>query len=164
MALGSNWGASEQERSRRLPCDALLPAAPVRLDRAIDVRAPVGVVFRWLCQLKVAPYSYDLLDNLARRSPRELTAGAERLEPGQRFMIFRLDSFAPDEHITLKSRRTAITYHVGSSATGTRLHARVLYRPPLGHAGWPLGAALALGDLVMMRKQLLTFKALAESS
>jgi len=49
----------------------------------------------------------------ARRSPRELTPGAERLQVGQRFMsIFTLASYAPDEHVTLRSRRTAVTYAV----------------------------------------------------
>ena len=121
-------------------------------------------VFRWLCQLKHAPYSYDVIDNFARRSPRELTPGAERLQVGQRFMsIFKLVSYAHDEHITLRSRRTAVTYAVIARDRSTRLLVRVLFEPPGGRLGAALSArALALGDLAMMRKQLLTLKALAE--
>ncbi len=45
----------------------------------------------------------------------------------------------------------------------TRLLARVLFDPPGGRLGAALiGRALALGDLVMMREQLLTLKLLAE--
>jgi len=121
-------------------------------------------VFRRLCQLKLAPYSYDLVDNLGRRSPRELVPGVEHLAVGQRFMsIFSLASFAYDEHITLRGQRVAVTYAVLSGAGPTRLVARVGFDPPGGSLGTALtGQALALGDLVMMRKQLLTLKALAE--
>ncbi|MBJ7600829.1 hypothetical protein [Candidatus Nephthysia bennettiae] len=67
-----------------------------------------------LCQLKLAPYGFD---NLRRTSPRELTYGVEHLEVGQRFMsIFSLTSFAHDQHITLSSRRTAVTYADGFSS------------------------------------------------
>lgn len=167
---GANWGASAQERSLELACDRLLARAPVRLHRAVSVRASPAIVFRWLCQLKHAPYSYDLIDNFARRSPRELTPGAERLQVGQRFMtIFALASYASDEQITLRSHRTAVTYVViadrESIAAGqsTRLLARVLFDPPGGRLVAALsGRALAIGDLLMMRKQLLTLKALAE--
>lgn len=164
--LGANWGAREDERTLALACDALLPAARVRLHRAIDVQAPPATVFRWLCQLKLAPYSYDLIDNRGRRSPRELTAGAERLELGERFMqLFRLSSFEQDRQITLKSRRVAVTYQLSTRPAGARLLARVLFEPPgAGAAGWLVGNALALGDLVMMRKQLLTLKACCEST
>ncbi|HTA13972.1 MAG TPA: hypothetical protein VK781_03855 [Solirubrobacteraceae bacterium] len=122
------------------------------------------MVFRWLCQLKLAPYSYDLLDNLGRRSPRELVSGTERLEVGQRFMtIFSLADFRQDEHLTLRSRRVAVTYMTLSDVEQTRLVARVLFDPPGGRIGTALmGSTLALGDLAMMRKQLLTLKALAE--
>jgi hypothetical protein len=164
MTLGANWGASADEQAMEMACDRLLTDAPVRLNRAVSVHAPASIVFRWLCQLKLAPYSYDLIDNFGRRSPRRLTHGAERLQVGQRFMsIFSLASFAHDEHITLRARRTAVTYRLLCGDGSTRLVARVLFDPPGGRLGAPLtGHALALGDLVMMRKQLLTLKALAE--
>jgi hypothetical protein len=164
MILGENWGATASERAMPLACDYLLLGAPVRLHRAVSIDASASVVFRWLCQLKLAPYSYDFIDNLGRTSPRELTPGVEQLEVEQRFMsIFSLASFFQDEHITLRSRRTAVTYAVLSSDRPTRLVARVLFDPPGGRVGARLvGHALALGDLVMMRKQLLTLKTLAE--
>lgn len=164
MIVGTNWGVTPDERARPMACDGLLADAPVRLHRGISVDAPASMVFRWLCQLKLAPYSYDLLDNFGRRSPRELTSGVERLEVGQRFMsIFSLASFTPDEHITLRGRRTAVTYAVIPGDGRTRLMARVLFDPPGGRStGALLGHALALGDLVMMRKQLLTLRSLAE--
>jgi hypothetical protein len=162
--LGLNWGATFAERSAPLPCDELLPDARTRCDRAISVNAPAAVLFRWLCQLRVAPYSYDLLDNLGRRSPRQLTPGLERLELGQRFMsIFSLASFAPGEHLTLRSPTVAVTYAVRAHGDRSRLVVRVLFKAPGGRLGDALlGRALALGDLVMMRKQLLTLKELAE--
>jgi hypothetical protein len=161
---GGNWGATPAERALQLPCDELLAPTALRLHRAIWVDAPTALVFRWLCQLKLAPYSYDLIDNLCRRSPRTLVAGTERLAVGQRFMsIFRLSSFRPGEHITLRTRRVAVTYKVRAEGAGTRLLARVVYQP-LGPPALSLitGWALAVGDLVMMRKQLLTLKRLAE--
>jgi hypothetical protein len=81
------------------------------------------------------PYSYDLLDNLGRRSPRELTPGLEDLEVGQRIMtIFHLASFEP-----------AIPPHGGLLGAAYR---RVM--------PW--------FDLMMMRKQFLTLKRLAEET
>ncbi len=166
MIAGENWGATAEERALELACDELLEEAPVRLNRAVSVAAPASILYRWLCQLKLAPYSYDLLDNFARRSPRELVDGVERLEVGQRFMtLFALASFEQDRHITLLGRRVAVTYAAlaGSGSGGSRLLARVLFDPP-GHGVVAdlAGRGLALGDLVMMRKQLLTLKGLAE--
>jgi len=162
MIAGSSWGATAEEHAMPMACDRLLVGT--RVHRAVTVDAPASVVFRWLCQLKLAPYSYDLVDNLGRRSPRELVPGVERLAVGQRFMaIFSLTSFSYDEHITLRSRGVAVTYAVLSNETSSRLVARVIFATPGGRLGRALiGHALAFGDLVMMRKQLLTLKALAE--
>jgi hypothetical protein len=155
---GLTWGASPSEQTASLPCDALCPHAGVQADRAISIAAPPPVVFSWLCQLRVAPYSYDLLDNLGRRSPRQRDPDLVRLQVGQRFMtMFALRSFVDGRHVTLRSRGVAVTYEVRPEGAGSRLHARGLFTGPR-----PLAQLLALGDLVMMRKQLLTLKSLAE--
>jgi hypothetical protein len=86
----------------RFPCDRYLSDIDGEYFRATDVRAPAAVLFRWLCQLKVAPYSYDLIDNFGRRSPKELTPGVENLARGQKLMsIFELVGFERDGHLTV---------------------------------------------------------------
>jgi hypothetical protein len=158
IANGLSWGVRPSEPEASLPCDALLRHARVRADRAISIAAPPLIVFSWLCQLRAAPYSYDLIDNFGRRSPRQRDAELVRLEVGQRFMtMFVLRSFADGEQITLRSKGVAVTYAVAPEGVGSRLHARVLFA-----GSRPLARALALCDLVMMRKQLLTLKLLSE--
>jgi hypothetical protein len=152
------WGTTAHERAERMPGDEVAPRPVSVVDRGIDVDAEPAVVFRWLCQLKLAPYSYDLLDNFGRRSPRKLRPGTERLEVGQRFMfIFRLVDFEQDHHITLRTRGGAVvTYVVRPRGSGARLLCRVRLR-----AGVP-ARVLAYGDLFMMQKQLRTLRDLAE--
>jgi len=135
----------------------------------VDVAASPEVVFRWLCQLRVAPYSHDWVDNLGRRSPRRLVPGLEDLEVGQRFMtIFHLVSFEDGRSITVDSTsssfgRVAVTYSVASADTEQcRLVAKVVFQTPRGLFGRAVRRALPAGDLIMMRKQLLTLKALSE--
>lgn len=168
------WGSTDAERSAHLPCDDVLPDASTTIWRAVDIEAPAAVVHRWLCQLRVAPYSYDWLDNFGRRSPKELTPGLDRLRVGQRFMsIFVLAGFVPGRQITLRLVRygwlfgeVAITYAVAPLAHGhSRLLVKIRWEPPgPRRTRQAIGDAMAVGDLVMMRKQLLTLKALAEGS
>jgi hypothetical protein len=156
--LGRNWGATPSERTAPLPCDGLVIDTSFQADRAISIHASPAIVFSWLCQLRAAPYSYDILDNFGRRSPRQRTRELEHLEIGQRFMaLFTLQSFDDCEQITLRTKRVAVTYAVRPLEGGARLHARVLFEVP-----WLIGQIAASGDLVMMRKQLLTLKSLAE--
>lgn len=175
-----NWGGTEAEHARRYPCDDYLTgpdligpdlAGPVeRLTRAVTVHAPAALVYRWLCQLSVAPYSYDWLDNLGRRSPRTLTPGADELRVGQRLMIFELVEVEPGHRFSGRSYRAAErlfgpvagTYAAEPlDAESCRLVCRLVLgaRRPFGGA-W--ATALACGDLIMMRKQLLTLRRLAE--
>lgn len=164
-ARASSWSATDADRRRHLPCDDLLPDAALVLHRAADVAAPPPLVFRWLCQLRVAPYSYDALDKLGRRSPQRLLPGLDQLAVGQRVLrVFRITSFRAPEHLTIEHRgvfgRVAVTYAVLRRQGGSRLCARIRWTPPLST---PRTAGLwALGDLVMARRQLLTLRRLAE--
>jgi len=164
-----HWGSTQDERARRYACDDVLADPEQVLFRAVSVDAPPSVAFRWLCQLKVGPYSYDRLDNGGRPSPQELVPGVEHLVVGEPVMIFELASFAVDEHLTLvvRGHRTfgdvAITYAVFPDGPGrSRLVAKVLTNPLGGVVGAVLRRVLPVGDLVMMRRQLLNLKRLAE--
>ena len=174
MSVAQAWGARPGELERPTPAEALMPDPDERWIRAVDVAAPPELVWRWVCQLRAAPYSYDRLDNLGRRSPQELTPGLDALEVGQRVMtIFELRSFSRGQHLTVLGASRlplvptmAVSYVVAPGAGGgSRMIMDLLVREtPLG--GNPVGrAALTLlraGDLVMARRQLLNLAELAE--
>lgn len=164
------WGATEAEHEHGYPADGLVPAPVRRLTRAASVAAPAPLVFRWVCQVTVAPYSYDLVDNRGRRSPRTLTPGAENVAVGQRLQrLFEVVDLQPGSQLTVRGLPAAtrlfgplaMTWAVEAGADATRLLGRVT----ITAATWPdqlRAALLAWGDLVMMRKQLITFGRLAE--
>ena len=168
------WGSDEDERRLEYACDRYLANPRDVYFRGIDVSAPPEVTFRWLCQLKAAPYSYDWLDNFGRRSPPELIPGLEQLRVGDRFMtIFDLVEFEPNRHITLEVRRltalfgpAAVTYLVRASGPAS---SRLLVKLVLGGRarpnpiGWAQRNLMPSLELFMMRKQLLTLKQLAEA-
>lgn len=167
------WGANEAEVRRGYPADRFSPSGSVRAFRAVDVAADPHTVFRWVCQLRRAPYSYDLVDNFGRRSPRTLDPAMLDLELGQRAAtIFRIVDFVADESITMQitDRRLArlmgaVTCTYAVAPAGERrsrligvidmpTRARFLARIRMDLIMW--------GDLVMMRKQLKTLAQLAE--
>lgn len=168
--LPGSWQATAEKLAASFPCDRYQHQPYVGYVRAIDVAAPHPVVFRWLCQLKVAPYSYDWINNGRRTSPRQLTPGAEFLAEGQEFLVFKLVEFAPDQHLTgvalPHARRwygdITCTYQVKPvSEHRTRLVVR-LDIPSRGPLTWLRRELLAVTELPMMRKQLRTIKQLAE--
>lgn len=171
--LPMNWGATSAERAMSFPCDRYLPDADHAVFRAVEVHAPASRLFRWLCQMRVAPYSYDWIDNLGHQSPRVLIPGLQNLERGQRMMIFQLVDFEQDQHLTglVTSARIQSIYGkiagsyviVPQSKQSCRLIVKMLVRYPRKGFWSLMRFILPWGDLVMMRKQLLTLKQLAES-
>jgi hypothetical protein len=172
----SKWGIQLAEmRNDRWPGSPESPLVPEEnWYRAVTVLAPAALVFRWVCQLRAAPYSYDWLDNFGRQSPPNLIDGLDQLRTGQKvMMIFQVHDFSSGSYLTvalrprlgLLSSGLRITYLCAPFGKNqTRLRVRVQIAYP-GHFFRPIvRSGLPLGDLFMMRKQLLNLKELAERS
>jgi hypothetical protein len=169
-----NWArygnSTPAERTADYPCDCYLQDSAKPYVRAIGVKADPDLTYRWVCQLTVAPYSYDLIDNRGRRSPRELTPGADGLKVGDEFMICTVRDLEPGRLIsgvaTPQMEKVfgpiALTYAVVPQADGDSRIVVKLWLGARGRLGGLKRAALVLGDAVMMRKQLTTLRDLAE--
>jgi hypothetical protein len=53
-----NWNATVDECRAAYPCDEYIRGPHSVFMRAIDIEALSSVVYRWVCQVKVAPHSY----------------------------------------------------------------------------------------------------------
>src|SRR5258705_9763610 len=179
-SICETWGTEPEERGLTFPCDDMIRRPDDALYRGVTVNAPEATVFRWLCQMRSAPYSYDWLDNGGRQSPRELTAGLENLAIGQDVMrIFKLTAFEKDRHLTLRLKAKssasetfgdiAVSYvlvPIGDdrSMPSCRLLVKLIVKHPAGLYGRIMRTVLPWGDLIMMRRQLLNLKRLAEQT
>jgi hypothetical protein len=167
------WGASAAERATTYPCDGFLPAAQHEFFRAVDVAAPASVTYRWLQQLRVAPYSYDWADNFLLPSPSTLSARADRIAVGQRMMhVFSIVAFEPGRTLTLGPRSRFASALFGTlygtyvvtprDAGGSRLFVKVNATYPRSLYGRLVGGVMPWIDLAMMKRQLLRLKEYAE--
>jgi hypothetical protein len=162
--IGDRWGVTDAEVARRYPCDDIVPAPALQAWRGITVHAPADRVWPWVTQIRLAPYSYDWIDNLGRRSPRELRELPEPVA-GQPFTAAmggrpagRILSVEPRAQLTGTIMGAVMSYVLVSRDDGpTRLLLKVVTA-----RGSMLTPLLCLGDLVMARKQLRTFARLAE--
>ena len=156
---------SDSEIALRYPCDAFLPAPALQVWRGVTVQAEPEQLWPWLTQVRVAPYSYDWIDNLGRRSPRKLLhlpeprVGDTYTTAGHRERG-RIVAVERGRHLTGKILWAYMSYLlVPREPETTRLLLKVVADiNPL------LAPALSVGDLVMARRQLLNLKALAEET
>ncbi|MFC0098410.1 SRPBCC family protein [Micromonospora marina] len=154
---------SDDETRRRYPCDDFVPAPNLRACRGVTVDAPPSAVWQWVAQIRLAPYSYDWIDNLGRRSPQRLVDLPEPVA-GEAFTTAggrrrgRILAVEPGHHLTGRIMGAVLSYVlVPDGGDGTRLLLKVVMRtnPVIALGG-------CLGDLVMARRQLLNLKQLAE--
>ncbi len=161
--IGDRWGVSESETLRSYPCDDFVASPTMQAWRGVRVEAPAGAVWPWVAQVRLAPYSYDWIDNLGRRSPQEL-AGLAEPQVGDRFTtaagreLGRIVSVDPGKQLTGTIMGAFMSYVLVPQERGrTRLLLKVVMRTTRWAA---LG--LSVGDLIMARRQLLNLKQLAE--
>jgi len=163
--IGDRWGVTDAEVARVYPCDGLVTGERHELWRGVTINATPAQVWPWLRQVQLAPYSYDKIDNLGRRSPQEIQTQHEPA-PGERFStiggkhaVGRVVSVVPEEHLTATIMGAFMSYVLVSEGATTRLLLKVVV--PSRH--W-YSKPLALGDWPMARRQLLNLKALAETA
>ena len=161
--IADRWGVTDAEVARAYPCDEHLPRPTVSAWRGVTAHVPADVLWPWVGQVRLAPYSYDWVDNLARRSPRTLhdlpepVVGEPFTRVGGRPAGHVLD-VEPGVHLTARIVGAVMSYVlVADGPASTRLLLKVV-------AGGPrvLAPLLSVGDLVMARRQLLNLAALAE--
>lgn len=166
------WNSTLGERQLGYPCDRFVPLVDDSYYRAVDVAAPAKVMFRWLCQLQFGAYSYGPFDRFFGSGPRQLTPGADQLEVGQTFIMrhFQLVDVEPGRQLTILLKGSAkwpgtmaICYLVvPQPGDSCRLLAKVMVQHPEGLTGKLIAWALPFLNFVVMRKQLLSLKLLAE--
>jgi hypothetical protein len=161
--IGDRWGVTDEETLRSYPCDDFVASPTLQAWRGVSVRAPAEAVWPWVAQVRLAPYSYDWIDNMGRRSPREL-AGLPEPRVGERFTTTggrqagRIVSVDPGRQLTATIMGAFMSYVlVPDDHDMTRLLLKVVIRTSRLAA---LG--LSVGDLIMARRQLLNLKQLAE--
>lgn len=161
--LGDRWGVDEDETARRYGCDDFVTAPALEAWRGISVDAPPERVWPWVTQIRLAPYSYDWVDNLGRRSPRSLLGLPEPVV-GEAFTacagrpVGRVVAVEPGRSLTGFILGAYMTYDVLPARGSTRLLLKIVME-----TSRPVAALVTLGDLAMARRQLLTWKSLAES-
>jgi hypothetical protein len=120
-------------------------------------------VWPWVTQLRLAPYSYDWIDNLGRRSPRQLR-GLPDPSPGDLFTatagrpVGTVLSVEVGRHYTGRILGAVMSYVLVPDGDTTRLLLKIVMAR--GRLYAPL---VSVGDLVMARRQLLNLKGLAEA-
>ena len=161
--LGDRWGTTDDEVARHYPCDHVVAAPTLQAWRAVTVDASPEQVWPWLVQVRLAPYSYDWIDNLGQRSPQQLRTLPDP-QPGDSFTasrgrpLGRVLAVERQVHLTARIMGATMTYQLfPTGPSGSRLVLKIV-----ADVHRALAPALCVGDLVMARRQLLNLKRLAE--
>lgn len=161
--IGDRWGVSNDEILRRYPCDDLVVSPVLRAWRGVHVQAPAAALWPWVAQVRIAPYSYDWIDNLGRRSPRRLLS-LPQPRVGEPFTtacgrkLGRIISVELEQQLTGCITGAFMSYVLVPQEPDTT---RLLLKVVMQTSRWP-ALGMQLGDLVMARRQLLNLKQLAE--
>jgi hypothetical protein len=160
--IGDRWNVTDDEVARSYPCDEIVATPTLQAWRGVTVDVPRELLWPWVAQIRLAPYSYDWIDNLGRRSPRKLMGLAEPVV-GESFSTAATRPFGcilgvqPPEHLTGEIMGACMSYVLVPQGQSTRLLMKLVTS-----AGKWVAPFLSVGDLLMARRQLLNLKGLAE--
>jgi hypothetical protein len=160
--IGDRWNVTDDEAARDYPCDEFVRAPTLQAWRGVTVHAAPETLWPWVGQIRIAPYSYDWIDNLGRHSPQQLV-GLPQPVVGEAFTTAatrrfgRILAVEPPTELTGEIMGACMSYVLVPEGPTTRLLLKIV--TPISR--W-LTPWLSVGDLIMARRQLLNLKRLAE--
>jgi hypothetical protein len=160
--IGDRWNVTDDEVARHYPCDDFVPAPTLQAWRGVSVRATPEALWPWIGQIRIAPYSYDWIDNLGHRSPQQLVGLPEPVvgEPfstAARRRVGRILAVEAPKQLTGEIMGACISYVLVPDGETIRLLMKIVT-----NMSRLLTPGLSVGDLIMARRQLLNIKRLAE--
>jgi hypothetical protein len=172
------WGATSEDLARSMPGDEIVKLPIFNATRVVTVNARPEDIWPWIVQIgfsRAGWYSYDLLDNLGRRSSERIVPELQHLGigdlvplgPGEGSGMF-VKEFVLNRSMlwwTGKDGQTTWSWGLYPTSDGatrlvTRVRAPFSWRQPVS-AVWILLDEIA--DFPMMRKCLLGIKRRAEA-
>jgi hypothetical protein len=172
------WGATPEDLARIMSGDEIVQRPTFNATRVVTINARPEDIWPWIVQIgfgRAGWYSYDLFDNLGRRSAEHIVAELQHIEigdliplgPGEGSGMF-VKEFVLNRSIlwwTGKDGQTTWAWGLyptsgGATRLVTRVRAPFSWRKPLS-AVWIVLDEVA--DFPMMRKCLLGIKRRAES-
>src|ERR1700694_406075 len=172
------WGATREELARTMPGDEIVHHPIFNATRAVTVNARPDEIWPWIVQIgfwRAGWYTYDILDNLGRRSAELIDPELQHMEvgdlvpmgPGKNSGIW-VKEFVPNRSMVWWNKKDDQTTWVwslerlpdGKTRLVTRVRAPLSWAQPVSIV-WLVMFELA--DFPMMRKCLLGIKRRAET-
>jgi hypothetical protein len=172
------WGTRDDEVTRTLPGDDLLPGAGLVTTRAITIDAPPEAIWPWLVQMgsgRGGAYTYDWIENLLgldMHSADTILPQYQDIKVGDEFSlgpgraVMRVEVLDPPRAFAIRiaDQNWAWIFALVPEGGSTRLISRnriaTAALPPAGRLLYTL--VMEPGSLVMERKMLLGIKERAE--
>ena len=171
------WGATDAEVKRSMPGDEIVDKPSFNATRAVTIHAPAQKIYPWIVQMGVRRagwYSYDLLDNLGRRSAESILPEHQNMQAGD------LVPISPDgkQGMWVKYLRknkwvlwwdkkgdTTWVWEIHPEGEGNmRLITRVRVKYRFFSSAVLFNLLIEFFDILMMRKSMLGIKRRAEKS
>ena len=171
------WGATDAEVKRSMPGDEIVSQPSFNATRAVTIHAPAQNIYPWIVQMGVTRagwYSYDLLDNLGRRSAESILPEHQNIQVGDLIPIspdgkqgMWVKYFRKNKWMLWWDKKGDTTWIWEIHADGegnARLITRVRVKYRLFSSAILFNLLTEFFDILMMRKFMLGIKRRAEKS
>ncbi len=145
--------------------------------RFTDINAAAQIIFIWLNQLRIAPYSYDFIDNRCHKSPDYIIENMPALKVNNHFLLaFHVYAFVANSFLVgrfcepinapynISMKSLYIEYRLVENGGKTQLWCKLIGNIKKDLFSKVFFTIFAVVNRIMMSRQLKTIKKLSERS